>query len=105
MNTSVATVCLSGGLVEKIHACAESGFDGVEIMDADLVAAPESPEEIRALCDRLGLRIDLFQPFRDAEGVDDATFADTLRRAGAKFDVMERLGADHMLVCSNVATA
>ncbi|HLS92094.1 MAG TPA: TIM barrel protein [Microbacterium sp.] len=105
MNTSVATVCLSGGLVEKIHACAEAGFDGVEIMDADLVAAPESPEEIRALCDRLGLRIDLFQPFRDAEGVDDATFADTLRRAGAKFDVMERLGADHMLVCSNVATA
>ncbi|MGO1848791.1 MAG: sugar phosphate isomerase/epimerase and 4-hydroxyphenylpyruvate domain-containing protein, partial [Microbacterium sp.] len=69
MSTSVATVCLSGGLVEKLHACAAAGFDGVEIMDTDLVVAPESPEEIRALCDRLGLRIDMFQPFRDLEGV------------------------------------
>ncbi|WP_062301335.1 sugar phosphate isomerase/epimerase and 4-hydroxyphenylpyruvate domain-containing protein [Demequina subtropica] len=105
MRTSIATVCLSGGLVEKLHACAAAGFDGVEIMDADLVAAHESPEEIRALCDRLGLRIEMFQPFRDLEGVDDATFADNLRRAEAKLAVMERLGADLLLVCSNAGTA
>ncbi len=91
--------------MEKIHACASAGFDGIEIMDADLVAAEESPEEIRALCARLGLEIDMFQPFRDVEGVDDATFAATLERAEAKFDVMRRLGTDLMLVCSNVATA
>jgi len=105
MSTSVATVCLSGGLVEKLHACAAAGFDGVEIMDSDLVAAPESPEEIRALCARLGLRIDMFQPFRDLEGVADDVFADNLRRASAKFDLMERLGTDLMLLCSNVGTA
>ena len=105
MKTSVATVCLSGGLVEKLHACAAAGFDGVEIMDADLVGAYESPEEIRTLCERLGLRIDMYQPFRDVEGVDEDTFADTLRRAAAKFDVMERLGTDLMLVCSNAGTA
>ncbi|MGM7667649.1 bifunctional sugar phosphate isomerase/epimerase/4-hydroxyphenylpyruvate dioxygenase family protein [Microbacterium sp. A93] len=105
MLTSIASVCLSGGLVDKLHACAEAGFDGVEIMDADLIAAPESPEEIRALCDRLGLRIDMFQPFRDVEGVADDVFADTLRRAEAKFQIMKRLGTDLMLVCSNVGTA
>lgn len=105
MRTSIATVCLSGGLVEKLHACAEAGFDGVEIMDADLVAAYESPEEIRALCDRLGLTIDMFQPLRDVEGVTEEVFAENLRRAEAKFDIMERLGTDLMLVCSNVATA
>lgn len=105
MRTSIATVCLSGGLVDKLHACAAAGFDGVEIMDADLIAAMESPEEIRALCDRLGLTIDLFQPFRDCEGVDDATFADNLRRARAKFEVMRRLGASMILLCSNVGTA
>ena len=49
MRTSVATVCLSGGLVEKLQAAAAAGFDGVEVMDADLQAAYESPEEIRAL--------------------------------------------------------
>lgn len=105
MRTSVATVCLSGGLVEKLHACASAGFDGVEIMDADLVAAYESPEEIRTLCERLGLSIDMYQPFRDVEGVDEDTFADNLRRAEAKFDVMERLGADLILLCSNAGTA
>lgn len=105
MRTSIASVCISGGLVEKLHACAEAGFDGVEIMDADLIAAPESPEEIRALCDRLGLKIEMFQPFRDAEGVTAELFADNLRRAEAKFQVMKRLGTDLMLVCSNVATA
>jgi 4-hydroxyphenylpyruvate dioxygenase len=105
MRTSIASVCISGGLVEKLHACAEAGFDGVEIMDADLIAAPESPEEIRALCDRLGLKIEMFQPFRDVEGVADDVFADNLRRAEAKFEVMKRLGTDLMLVCSNVGTA
>ncbi|QTX03538.1 bifunctional sugar phosphate isomerase/epimerase/4-hydroxyphenylpyruvate dioxygenase family protein [Agromyces archimandritae] len=105
MLTSIATVCLSGGLVEKLHACAAAGFDGVEIMDADLIAAYESPEEIRALCDRLGLTIDMFQPMRDIEGVSDDVFAENLRRAEAKFDIMQRLGTDLVLVCSNVATA
>ncbi|WP_424463808.1 bifunctional sugar phosphate isomerase/epimerase/4-hydroxyphenylpyruvate dioxygenase family protein [Pseudoclavibacter helvolus] len=105
MRTSIATVCLAGTLVEKLHACAEAGFDGVEIMDADLTAAYESPEEIRALCDRLGLTIDLFQPMRDFEGVDDAVLEDNLRRARAKFDVMRRVGASMVLLCSNVGTA
>ncbi len=105
MRTSIATVCLSGGLAEKLHACAAAGFDGVEIMDSDLVAAAESPEEIRALCARLGLTIDLFQPFRDFEGVTSELLADNLRRARAKFEVMQRLGAEMVLLCSNVATA
>lgn len=105
MRTSIATVCLSGGLVEKLHACAAAGFDGIEIMDADLIAAYESPEEIRALCARLGLTIDLFQPLRDIEGVTPELFAANLRRAEAKFEVMQRLGADTILVCSNAATA
>lgn len=29
MKTSIATVSLSGSLVEKLHACAAAGFDGV----------------------------------------------------------------------------
>lgn len=105
MRTSIATVCLSGSLTDKLHACAEAGFDGVEIMDTDLLVSYESPEEIRALCSRLGLSIDLFQPFRDFEGVEDDLLADNLRRAEAKFRLMERLGADTVLVCSNAGTA
>ena len=40
MRTSIATVCLSGTLAEKLHACAEAGFDGVEIFEPDLIGVP-----------------------------------------------------------------
>ncbi|WP_345802532.1 TIM barrel protein [Microbacterium sp. AZCO] len=105
MKTSIATVCLSGSLAEKLHAAAGAGFDGVEIFEPDLIAAPESPEEIRALAERLGLTLDLYQPMRDVEGVDESAFRDVLRRAEAKFSIMRRLGIDVVLCCSNVGTA
>ncbi|KRE33709.1 4-hydroxyphenylpyruvate dioxygenase [Mycobacterium sp. Soil538] len=105
MKTSIATVSLSGSLVEKLHACAAAGFDGVEIFEPDLIAGDHSPEEIRALAQRLGLTLDLYQPLRDLEGVDDTAFADNLRRAAATFATARRLGIDTVLVCSNVATA
>ncbi|MCW2771462.1 MAG: 4-hydroxyphenylpyruvate dioxygenase [Aeromicrobium sp.] len=105
MRRSVATVCLSGSLAEKMHAAAAAGFDGIEVFEPDLVASELSPEEIRSLADRLGLTLDLYQPFRDFEGVGDDELADNMRRAEAKFAVMNRLGIDTILVCSNVGTA
>lgn len=105
MRTSIATVCLSGTIVDKLHAAADAGFDAVEIFEPDLVVAQQSPEELRALSDRLGLELSLYQPFRDAEGVSDDAFRAVLHRAEAKFELMERLGIDTVLVCSNVATA
>ena len=105
MKTSIATVSVSGSLVEKLHACADAGFDGVEIFEPDLIAADQSPEEIRALAHRLGLALYLYQPLRDIEGVSETRFADNLRRADATFATAARLGIDTVLVCSNVATA
>jgi 4-hydroxyphenylpyruvate dioxygenase len=105
MKTSIATVSISGSLVEKLHACAAAGFDGVEVFEPDLIASDHSPEEVRGLARRLGLSLDLYQPLRDIEGVDEATFTDNLRRAGATFATASRLGIDTVLVCSNVATA
>jgi 4-hydroxyphenylpyruvate dioxygenase len=105
MRTSIATVCLSGSLEEKMAACAEAGFDGIEVFEPDLVATELSPEEVRARAARLGLTLDLYQPFRDFEGVPDDLLEDNLRRAEARMVVMKRLGIDLMLVCSNVATA
>ena len=67
MRTSIATVCLSGSLTEKLHAAAGAGFDGVELFEPDLVASPASPQEVVALADKLGLTLDLYQPVRDAE--------------------------------------
>ncbi|GHI03066.1 4-hydroxyphenylpyruvate dioxygenase [Streptomyces cellostaticus] len=103
MHTSIATVSLSGSLTEKLSAAARAGFGGVEIFENDLLACPLAPEEIRARCADLGLTIDLYQPMRDIEAVPAEEFARNLRRARHKFDLMTRLGADTVLVCSSVS--
>ncbi|MFI7407995.1 bifunctional sugar phosphate isomerase/epimerase/4-hydroxyphenylpyruvate dioxygenase family protein [Streptomyces sp. NPDC049627] len=102
MRTSIATVSLSGSLTEKLTAASRAGFDGVEIFENDLLASPLTPEEIRARCADLGLTIDLYQPMRDIEAVPADEFARTLHRARHKFELMRRLGADTVLVCSSV---
>ncbi|MFI6575748.1 bifunctional sugar phosphate isomerase/epimerase/4-hydroxyphenylpyruvate dioxygenase family protein [Nocardiopsis sp. NPDC050513] len=103
MRRSIATVSLSGTLEEKLGAAARAGFDGVEIFENDLIGSALSPRGVRSLAESLGLAIDLYQPFRDFEGVDGARLERNLRRAEAKFELMVELGADLLLVCSNVA--
>ncbi|NUO43542.1 MAG: sugar phosphate isomerase/epimerase and 4-hydroxyphenylpyruvate domain-containing protein, partial [Streptomyces sp.] len=102
MRTSIATVSLSGSLTEKLTAASRAGFDGVEIFENDLLASPLTPEEVRARCADLGLTVDLYQPMRDMEAVPAEVFAANLRRARHKFELMGRLGADTVLVCSSV---
>ena len=103
MLRSIATVSLGGTLMEKLTAIAAAGFDGVEIFENDLMYFDGPPAEVRRIAADLGLRILLFQPFRDFEAAPRARMAKNLDRAEAKFDVMEQLGADLMLVCSNIA--
>ena len=105
MRRSIATVCLSGTLDEKLAAAARAGFDGVELFEADLVTSPLAPAEVRELAADLGLTIDLYQPFRDFEAVPADVLRANLERARRKFEVMERLGAGLLLVCSNVSPA
>ena len=103
--TSIATVSLSGSLEAKIDAIAKAGFDGIEIFESDLLGCFLSPQQIRELCEERFLSIDLFQPFRDFEGVDEVLFAENMRRAESKLELARTLGAPCMLLCANVATA
>ncbi|GIE77882.1 4-hydroxyphenylpyruvate dioxygenase [Actinoplanes philippinensis] len=105
MRRSIATVCLSGTLDDKLTAAAAAGFDGIELFENDLVVSPTAPAEVRKRCDDLGLSIDLYQPFRDLDSTDDGLFRRSLERAERKFDVMAALGVDTVLVCSSVAPA
>ena len=101
--TALATVCISGALAEKLAAAAAAGFDGVEIFEPDFVASPWSAAQVRSRCAELGLSIDLYQPFRDFDSARPEILEANLRRADRKFDVMEDLGTDLILVCSSVA--
>lgn len=103
MKTSIATVTLSGTLVEKLQAISAAGFDGVEIFENDFLAFDGSPREVGRMVREAGLQITLFQPFRDFEGMPEPQRARTFDRAERKFDIMQELGTDLMLVCSNVS--
>ena len=102
---SIATVSISGTLAEKMEAAAAVGFDGVEIFENDLLTYEGSPQDVRYLADSLGLAITCFQPFRDFEAMPDAQRSRNLDRAERKFDVMQALGTDLLLVCSNINPA
>jgi len=65
---SISTICLSGTLVEKIHAISEAGFNNVEIYENDLVNFWGQLGEIRNLCYDLGLVIGSMRTDEGLEG-------------------------------------
>jgi 4-hydroxyphenylpyruvate dioxygenase len=103
MKLAIATVCLSGDLGEKLEAIAGAGFKGVEIFENDLLGFGGSPSDIRKAVGDLGLEIVTFQPFRDFEGMPAGRRSRVFARAERKFDLMQELGCDLLLVCSNVS--
>ena len=102
MKTSIATVCLSGGLSEKLEAIAAAGFRGVEIFESDLLSYNGTPADVAKEMADLGLKAITFQPFRDFEGMPEPQRC-TFDRAERKFDLMQELGCDLLMVCSNVS--
>jgi 4-hydroxyphenylpyruvate dioxygenase len=103
VQTAIATVCLSGTLEEKLQAIAAAQFKGVEIFENDLLSFNGTPADVRRIVEDLGLVTAVFQPFRDFEGMPEPQRAKVFSRAERKFDVMQDLGCDFLMVCSNVS--
>ena len=103
MKTAIATVCLSGALDDKLEAIANAGFERVELFENDLLSFNGSPADVRRMIEDYRLQTITFQPFRDFEGMPPALRERALTRAERKFDVMEALGCDLLMVCSNVS--
>lgn len=102
MKTSIATVSISGTLSEKLAAIAQAGFQGIEIFEQDLIASELPPDEVGRIVRDFGLEITLFQPFRDFEGLPEPYRSRAFARAARKFELMNQLGTDLILVCSSV---
>jgi 4-hydroxyphenylpyruvate dioxygenase len=103
MQKAIATVSLSGTLDEKLGAIAAAKFRGVEIFENDLLSFNGKPADVRRMTAELGLEIVAFQPFRDFEGMPPARRPKVFDRAERKFDVMQELGCNLLLICSNVS--
>jgi len=103
MKKSIASVCLSGDLLQKIEATAYAGYDGLEIFENDLMLFNQSPAEVGKIVRDKGLEIVALQPFRDFEGMPADKMQKNFDRAERKFDLMEELDTDSLLICSNVS--
>src|SRR3977135_1256474 len=98
MKPAIATVCLSGGLGEKLQAIAAAGFTNVELFENDLLSFNGAPREVSRMLADLGLRTITFQPFRDFEGMPTERRARAFQRAERKFDVMQEIGYDLLTI-------
>lgn len=105
MKTSIATVSISGSFEEKLDAIAAAGFDGIEIFEQDFLSSDHAPRDVGRMVRDAGLEITLFQPFRDFEGLPEPYRSRAFARAARKFDLMNQLGTDLILVCSSVHPA
>jgi len=103
MRYSIATVSLGGTLREKLEAIAATGFEGVEIFEADILAHDRIPADVGAMVRDLGMEIVALQPFRDFEGMPEPRRSRGFERARRKFHLMNELGTKNILVCSNVS--
>jgi len=101
MKTSIATVSVGGTLDHKLEAIARAGFSAAEIFENDLLSSPLPARQIGGMMRDLGLDCAMLQPFRDYEGMPADQRDAALERMRRKFAVMDDLGTDLILLCSN----
>lgn len=103
MKRSLASVCMSGPIEQKMHAAAGAGYDGIEIFEPDLTVSPIAPTRLADMASDLGLVIVCLQPLRDFEGAPAATRDANLARAYRKVDLAVELGTDLLCIPSSTA--
>lgn len=101
MFTSIASVCISGSLDSKLRAIAAAGFNGVELVENDLLTYDGNARDLGRMLAELGLKCTAFQPVRDFEGMPEPRRTQNFNRIERKFDVMEQVGAELLIVGSN----
>ena len=103
LKTCIATVSIAGDFREKLAAISRAGFTGIEIFEQDFLAYDGRAVDVGWLVQDYGLEIMLFQPFRDFEGLPEPYRSRAFDRAERKFDLMNSMGADLVLICSNLS--
>ena len=104
MKTSIATVSISGDFAEKLVGDRRRRFRRRRDLRERFSRLRRLARARSGAWSRdAGLEITLFQPFRDFEGLPEPQRSRAFDRAERKFDVMQELGTDLMLVCSNVS--
>ena len=103
MNFAITSSTLPGDLQEKLQAAAKAGFAGVELFEKDLLYSDKSASELHGLVTQLGLQLVTLQPFTDFEGLPNPLRSKALERAQRKFQLMQALGINTLVVTSSTS--
>ena len=96
---------MSGTLRDKLEAAAAARFDAVELCEPDFISFRGTAREVRSIAEDLGIGIDLYRPFRDANDGIDLALPRALDRAERKFDLVAELGAPMLALPSATLSA
>jgi 4-hydroxyphenylpyruvate dioxygenase len=105
MFTSIASVSISGRLDAKLRAIAEAGFDGIELVENDLLTCDGSAGDVGRTIRELGLKCTALQPVREFEGMAEPVRSRNFNRIEHQFEIMEQVGCDLLIVGSNSSPA
>lgn len=97
------TITLAGPLERKLSCIRAAGFSGVELWPHDLVCHPAGVEDAVRLVRASGLAVTDWQPLRDFECAPLAVRPHRLEIARQQLTLMQRVGADLLLVCSSTS--
>ena len=101
MTLSIATTSVPGDLAAKLSAIAEAGFDGIELFEQDFTCFDGTAEDFSQLVADHDLKIVALQPFENFEGLEGSLRRQSFDRLERKFDLMQALGTDLLLVTSS----
>jgi 4-hydroxyphenylpyruvate dioxygenase len=100
MEKNIATVSYGSPIEESLSSIAAAKFDGVELLFSDVQEFDGTPTQFKARCDDLGLKIVALQPLRSFEG--SPNWSQKIEEAKRAFEVMNAIGTDCTVLCSNV---
>lgn len=100
---SCTTLTFGGRLPEKLDAMRAAGFGATEFLPKDLFELMEGPEHTLGLLARSGLKLSCYQSLRNFEGMAEADRPRKTAIARLLFEQMKLVGADTLILCSNVA--
>ena len=104
MKTSIATVSLSGGLSEKLRSDRRRRIPRRrDLRERSAVLQRHAGRRAPRKWPISASKSITFQPFRDFEGMPEPQRERAFDRAERKFDLMQELGCDLLMVCSNVS--
>lgn len=98
---TIATTSVPGDLLQKLETIAAAGFSGVELHEPDLTGFSGSAKDVARHAAKLGLTLDVFQPFDDFEGLSGPERVAAFARLDQKLGLMQDLGAKTLLVATS----